>query len=68
MFDDLQNLQKKCADIMLKGNLQINEETGNLTFDVTEEEKDVFVEFAVNSILYSALVSLEERIDKSPEE
>lgn len=42
----------ECADILLAGNVRINEENDNVELDLTEEQKVKLIEFAVNMILY----------------
>ncbi len=59
---ELTELQRKCAEILLNGNLTIDDETGTLSFDVSEENKIYFIEYAVNNILHNALINLEKTI------
>jgi hypothetical protein len=56
---EINELHKKCIEVLLKGNLTIDEETGVLSFDLDEDEKTFFIEYAVNMILQSALYNLE---------
>lgn len=60
---EIDESHKKCIEILLNGNLTIDEETGVLSFDLREEDKAVFIEFAVNVILRNALNSLEETLE-----
>ena len=55
---ELEELRQQCANILIDGKIEI-EEDGVLTFDVSEEEKMLFVEYAVNMILKDALDVLE---------
>jgi hypothetical protein len=59
---EIDELQRKCAEILLNGNLTIDEETGILSFDVSEENKIYFIEYAVNDILYRSLSNLEKTV------
>jgi hypothetical protein len=59
---ELEELKQQCANILIDGKIEI-EEDGVLTFDVSEEEKMLFVEYAVNMILKDALDVLETKVD-----
>lgn len=60
---EINELHRKCIDVMLRGNLTVDGETGVLSFDLEEEEKTVFIEYAVNVILKSAFDNLEKTLD-----
>jgi len=51
---ELEELKHRCANILIDGKIDINED-GVLAFDVSEEEKLLFIEYAVNVILKDAL-------------
>jgi hypothetical protein len=51
---ELEELKQQCANILIDGKIDINED-GVLAFDVSEEEKLLFIEYAVNMILKDAL-------------
>lgn len=59
MFDkkslEMNVMVAECAEILLAGNIRINEETEEVELDLTEEQKSKLIEFAVNSILYLSL-------------
>jgi hypothetical protein len=59
---ELEELRQQCANILIDGKIEI-EEDGVLTFDISEEEKMLFVEYAVNMILKDALDVLETKVD-----
>jgi calcineurin-like phosphoesterase family protein len=58
---ELEELRQQCANILIDGKIEI-EEDGVLTFDISEEEKLLFIEYAVNMILKDALDVLETKV------
>ena len=62
-YSELVEMQSKCSQILLDGNLTIDEDSGVLSFDLEEKDKDLFVEYAVNMILLSAINNLSETIE-----
>lgn len=57
---ELEELKMQCANILIDGKVDISED-GVLTFDVSEEEKLLFIEYAVNLILKEALDNLAQK-------
>jgi calcineurin-like phosphoesterase family protein len=58
---ELDELKMQCANILIDGKIDISED-GMLSFDVSEEEKLLFIEYAVNMILKDALDVLETKV------
>jgi len=54
----LDELRCKCAQILLDGGIHFDDE-GTLSVNLTEEDKEIFVEYVVNQILTDALNALE---------
>ena len=51
---ELTELKAQCANVLIDGKIDIGED-GVLSFDISEEEKLLFIEYAVNVILKDAL-------------
>jgi hypothetical protein len=59
---ELEELKAQCANILIDGKIDITED-GVLTFDVSEEEKLLLIEYAVNMILKESLDVLETKVN-----
>lgn len=54
-MSDMNNMKVECAKILLEANLRFDDETGDLSFELSEENKNIFIELAVNVILQDAI-------------
>jgi hypothetical protein len=57
-MSDIDNMKAECSKILLEGNIRFDDKTGDLTFDLSEENKIPFIELAVNVILKDAIDQL----------
>ena len=57
----LHELRVKCAQLLINGNIRFDEENGTLSFDVSDEDREIFMEYVVNLILRDALNFLENK-------
>ena len=57
----LDQLRAECAQILLDGNIRFDDEEGTLCVDISEKDKELFVEYVVNLILTDALNFLENK-------
>lgn len=57
----ISEMRSECANILLEGNLKINEETGDVTVDLTEEGRQKLVEYAILSIVLEAVGELHQK-------
>ena len=57
-------MRSDCAKILLDGKLNIDEETGVLTVDLSEEDKEKLMEYAIISIVFDAVKELQQKEDK----
>lgn len=57
-------MRAECAKILLDGKLNIDEETGVLTVDLSEEDKEKLMEYAIISIVFDAVKELQQKVDK----
>ena len=66
---EISELKTQCCKIILDGNISITED-GILSFDIENEEKLVFIEYAVNMILYDMIQNMKDTsfLDKIVEE
>lgn len=66
---EISELKTQCCKILLDGNISITED-GILSFDIENEEKLVFIEYAVNMILYDMIQNMKDTsfLDKIVEE
>jgi len=60
---EIKELRSKCAQILLDGNLQFDDEKGTLVFDVSEENKNLFIELAVNMMLMDMMKVMESNLE-----
>jgi hypothetical protein len=56
---EITELRSKCAQILLDGNIHFDDEKGTLVFDVSEENKILFIELAVNMMLMDLMKDME---------
>lgn len=57
-------MRAECAKILLDGKLKINEDTGELTVNLREEDKEKLMEYAIISIVFDAVTELQQKVDK----
>ena len=57
----LHELRTKCAQILIDGNIRFDEENGTLSCDISDEDREIFMEYVVNLILRDALNFLENK-------
>ena len=56
-------LLRECIEALLDGNVSIDDETGIVSVDLTEEGKNKLCEYAIQHILLFALASEEENFN-----
>ena len=61
---DINEFRARCAKILLNGKLKINEETGELTVNLSEKDKEMLMEYAITSIVFDAVTGLQQKVDK----
>lgn len=59
----ISEMRSECSKILLEGNLKINEETGDITVDLTEEGRQKLVEYAILSIVLEAVNDIKQKIE-----
>ena len=60
-MSDIDNMKAECSKILLESNFSFDEKTGDLTFDLSEENKIPFIVLAVNVILKDAIGQLDNK-------
>lgn len=54
-MSDIDKMKAECAKILLEANLRFDDKTDDLSFELSEENKNIFIELAVNVILQDAI-------------
>ena len=60
-MSDIDEMKAECSKILLEGKISFDDKTGNLSFDLSEENKILFIELAVNVILKDAIDQLDNK-------
>ena len=62
---ELNELKSKCAAILWKGNIRFSDVTNELMVDLSEEDKQVLIEYAVSHILKDCLEQFADNIENN---
>ena len=61
----IDELRAKCAAALLNGNIRFNDDNDELAVDLSEEDKQLLIEYAVSVILLESLQNFsQEVVDK----
>jgi hypothetical protein len=61
---ELNELKSKCATILLNGNIHFSEVGDELMVDLSEDDKQVLIEYAVSHILKDCLEQFADKVEK----
>lgn len=60
---ELTELRSKCATILLNGNIRFSEVTDDLMVELSDDDKQVLIEYAISHILKDCLEQFAEKTD-----
>ena len=58
----IDELRAKCAAALLNGNIRFDDNNDELTVDLSEEDKQVLIEYAVSAILLESLQNFSQKV------